>query len=169
VCSSDLLTLVPAVTPLAAETLLCAGVDQLSAAAGSSKPATAPARARTGTRNALVVFARFADSGKAARPPSWAAGFFDPDTPGTFSHFYDTMSQSRLRVRGEVAPGYYTASQPASAYLSHTGDKPGGYGDLVAEILPLVDVDIDFRRLTTTAPTAYRIPETTTVSSTTCS
>ena len=131
---------------LAAETFLCAGTGYATDVGGTAKVAAAPMRARTGTRNALIVFARFADSDAAVRPPDWSSRFFDPDTPGTFSHFYDTMSQSRLRVRGEVAPRYYRASRPSADYVGDTGNTSGRYGNLVAEILPQVDRDIDFRR-----------------------
>ena len=62
-----------------------------------------------GHLGAIAIFGGFAgEAGSAV--PAWAEGFFDPERPGSFSHFYDEMSLGQLRVRGEVAPGWYGAA-----------------------------------------------------------
>ena len=79
-----------------AEGFRCAGnqgtpTEELLPQDAAAKPARIAQAGTTGTRRALVLFARF--KGEPANPvPSWAAGIFNPDLPGSFSHFYDTMS-----------------------------------------------------------------------------
>jgi len=93
--------------------------------AGVAAKPTRITASTTGTRRVLVLFARF--KGDPANPvPSWATDIFNPDLPGSGSHFYDTMSFGKLQVRGEVAPRVYESSQPASAYLEddQTPEQP---------------------------------------------
>ena len=93
----------------------------------STQPVAKPVTARhTGTRRALVLFAGFA--GETAPVPAWAEDLFDPDLPGSFRHFYHTMSFGRLQMEGAVAPRRYLASQPATAYLADDDFEPGQYG-----------------------------------------
>ena len=59
----------------------------------------------SGRMYALVVFAQFADEGSAQdAPPSFANDLFDPDLPGSLSHFYDEMSHGQFRMEGRVLP-----------------------------------------------------------------
>ena len=117
---------------------VCAG--KLAATAG-----TAQSRTTDGSRQALAVFARFSDQGSAT-VPDWAAGIFDPERPGSFSHFYDTMSLGKLQVRGEVAPRVYESTQQTVAYLADDSTRVGEYGQLSLELLRQVDADVDFAR-----------------------
>ncbi|MFA6109883.1 MAG: FlgD immunoglobulin-like domain containing protein [Candidatus Latescibacterota bacterium] len=114
--------------------------------------AAKPAQAlTTGTRQALVLFGRFA--GEEALPvPSWAAAIFDPALPGSFSHFYDTMSFGRLQVRGEVAPRRYASAQPVSAYLASDPSQEGDFGRFALELLRQADADLDFARFDNDGP-----------------
>jgi M6 family metalloprotease-like protein len=114
-----------------------------------ASPGIAPSAAQspaqsTGTYNALVIFARFADEAPSlTTKPSWADDLFDPDIPGSFRHFYDEMSGGQLRVGGQVLPRRYASREPASAYLART---PGGFGDYARfnlEILEQADADVD--------------------------
>ena len=106
-----------------------------------------------GTRNAIVLFAKFRGElpGETAAPP-WAQDIFDPEHPGSFSHFYDTMSFGRLRVRGEAAPRRYESDHQAHAYLSTDPGKRGRFGQFNLEILRLADADIDFSRFDNDGP-----------------
>jgi len=113
----------------------------------AAKPAQ---RTVAGTRQALVLFARF--KGESTAVPSWAGEIFNPERPGSFSHFYDTMSFGQLRVRGEVAPRVYESSQPASAYLADNPSEHGQFGYFSLGILRQADVDIDFARFDNDGP-----------------
>ena len=108
--------------------------------------ATKLARLRVeGTRNAIVLFAQFADEEPGwGQVPEWSEDIFDPELTGSFSHFYDTMSFDRLRVRGEIAPQLYASEHPASFFLSEDSITPGRFGKFNGEILQQADEDIDF-------------------------
>ncbi|MBI4233843.1 MAG: M6 family metalloprotease domain-containing protein, partial [Chloroflexi bacterium] len=139
-----------------AEGFVCAGSQ--GAVLGESIPVDAAAKpvhisqsSTTGTRQALVLFARF--KGEPADPvPSWAADIFNPTLPGSFSHFYDTMSFGKLRVRGEVAPRVYESGQPASVYISSDPTEEGRFGVFAMEILRQADQDLDFSRFDDDGP-----------------
>ena len=105
----------------------------------------------TGTRSALVLFARFADEPEQPLP-AWAAELFDPNLPGSFSHYYDTMSFGALRVRGEAAPEHYAAAGPRSAYVASDAITYGQFAAFALEILEQADQDIDFSRYDNDAP-----------------
>lgn len=90
--------------------------------AANRSPKIAPKRTQYPTEetgNALILFARFhGEETGGDTPPAWSEEIFDPQQPGSFSHFYDTMSFGKLRMRGEVSSRYYESTQPASAYLA---------------------------------------------------
>ena len=116
-----------------------------------AKPAALTLPLTTGTRRALVLFALF--KGDPTSPvPSWAVDIFNPDLPGSFSHFYDTMSFGRLQVRGEVAPRVYESSRPAAAYLSTDPSERGQFGQFVQGILRQANQDIDFAEFDSDCP-----------------
>jgi M6 family metalloprotease-like protein len=120
----------------------CAGGEvALIPPTAAAKPHTfeAPLPAR-GRLKALVVFARFRGEDPAPGP-DFAADLFDPDLPGSFAHFYRTMSSGQLQVAGEVLSRRYVSRQPASAYLAGEAGALGGYGGFVEEILKAVDAD----------------------------
>ena len=130
---------------------LCASALSLGAANQSPKRAPKLAQYPTaGTGNALVLFARFHGEETAGdTPPAWGEEIFDPQKPGSFSHFYDTMSFGELRMRGETALRYYESTRSASAYLA---DSPSEFGQFVAEILQQADRDIDFTHFDSDGP-----------------
>ena len=107
----------------------------------------------TGTYNALVVFARFADeaTGDVIKPP-WADDLFDPGVKGSFTHFYNEMSGGQLRVGGEVLPRRYASRLPASAYLSRTPGTLGEFARFNVEILEQADADVDMGRFDNDGP-----------------
>ena len=106
-----------------------------------------------GTRNAIVLFAKFrAELPGETLAPSWAQGIFDPDQPGSFSHFYDTMSFGKLRVRGEVAPRRFESEHQAAVYLSKDPTEPGHFDRFNLEILRQADAEIDFARFDNDGP-----------------
>ncbi|NKB68752.1 MAG: hypothetical protein GKR89_16935 [Candidatus Latescibacteria bacterium] len=112
-----------------------------------------PSRPGTqGTRRAIILFAQFAGQNAAGTPPSWTVGLFDADRPGSISHFYDTMSLGRLRLRGQVAPLQYEAAQTADAYLAPGPGELGDFGRFSLEILQVADADIDFSRFDNDGP-----------------
>ena len=104
----------------------------------------------TGTVEALLIFAQF--NGENHPLPDYADRLFDPDWPGSFTHFYDTMSFGQLRVQGTVLPRRYTADRPASAYLADSADEDGRYGEFVQEILKKVDADVDLGQFDNNGP-----------------
>lgn len=126
----------------------CAGVSEpaqasegASLASLSAKPvASDPPR----TIHALVVFAGFADEAGDASIPEWSRYLFDPDRPGSLSHFYSLMSFGQLELAGTALPRRYFAPRSASAYLASKAGRHGGYGRFVADILDDVDRDVDF-------------------------
>lgn len=93
--------------------------------------------------SALVIFAQFQDEGAGESAPSWAGDLFTADMPGSFAHFYRSMSGGRLAVEGQVLPRRYRSLQGADAYLAETLGTLGGYGRFNREILALADGDID--------------------------
>ncbi len=148
-----LLALLYSLTPVLAEGFRCAGSPgglSEERAPAVAKP-TRIAASTTGTRRALVLFARF--QGAAANPvPSWAADIFNLDFPGSISHFYDTMSFGKLQVRGEVGPMVYESARSASAYLSADPSEQGQFGQFSQEILRQADQDIDFAQFDNDGP-----------------
>lgn len=138
--------------PLAAQGFLCA--DQLGDGIAAMPPGAAakPAQGRvTGTRAALLLFARFRGEG-IAQVPAWAADIFNPEKPGSFSHFYDTMSFGRLQVRGQVAPRVYESDREADYYLAAEITARGRYDLFARQILEQADQDVDFARFDNDGP-----------------
>ena len=148
------------VTAVAAQGFICAGFDPeqspplpgLSNSPGGAAVAKPAGRAVVGTRSALVVFAQFADEAGWQEVPSWAEGIFDPERPGSFSHFYRTMSLDRLRIRGEVAPEVYPSHGAASTYLADDKAWSGKFRFFSREVLQQVDEDVDFSRFDNDGP-----------------
>ncbi|MBT5058532.1 MAG: hypothetical protein HOM68_18470 [Gemmatimonadetes bacterium] len=107
----------------------------------------------TGTLNVLVVFAQFQNEiGLGERIPDYATRMFDPDTPGSFTHYYNEMSFGQLQINATVLPRRYTSTQPASAFLADTSTEYGGYGDFSHEIMKQVDADVDFGQFDNNGP-----------------
>ena len=141
--------------PALADGFLCAGSQEAPAETillrgVAAKPARIAESRTTGTRRTLVLFARF--KGESTPMPSWAGDIFNPDLPGSFSHFYDTMSFGKLQVRGEVAPRVYESAKPASAYLSGNSSAQGQFGQFAQEILRQADAGIDFAQFDNDGP-----------------
>ncbi len=98
----------------------------------------------TGTYNAMVIFAKFQGEAQGAdRAPSWASDLFNPDKPGSFTHFYNEMSRGQLDVGGKVLPKRYTSSQPSSAYVTEQLGALGDYALFNLDILQQADLDVD--------------------------
>ena len=98
-----------------------------------------------GSLHALVVFAKFeSEALRDQGVPGYATALFDVNLPGSFSHFYHTMSFGQFEVRGSVLPRRYTSDRPAAAYLAQESDRIGRFGQFALEILRQVDRDIDF-------------------------
>ena len=115
--------------------------------ASRAKPAAGDTLSRV---TALVVFTGF--RGQRESLPSWAGSLFDPDRPGSVSHFYREMSFGRLTLRGTVAPRRYLASGDAADYTAAGPTEFGRYGDFVREILRQVDDDLDLARFDDDGP-----------------
>ena len=127
----------------AGERFLCAGALLGTPPEDEARAAKSVQVRHEGTRRAVVIFAQFADE-EPVPIPEWAADIFDPQKPGSFSHFYDTMSFGKLRVRGKIGARRYVSRQPASAYLADTPYEAGHFGPFVLEILEQADAEIDF-------------------------
>jgi len=107
----------------------------------------------TGSIAVLVIFAQFRGEGGDGDPvPSFADSLFLPDVPGSFTHFYNTMSFGQLAVRGEALPGRYSSRLQSSAYVTRTPGEYGRYGVFVKEVLQKVDEDVDFSRYDNDGP-----------------
>lgn len=106
-----------------------------------------------GTRSAIVLFAQFPDEEPGwVGVPEWSEDLFDPEKPGSLTHFYHTMSFGRLRITGETAPRYYVSPRSVSAYLADESDAVGRFGHFVREILKQADRDINFARFDNDGP-----------------
>ena len=105
------------------------------------------------TSTGIVLFAHFKDEMPAdAVAPEWAQDLFDPDRPGSISHFYDTMSFGTHMLRGEVVPTWYESRHGVSAYLSESSLEIGQFGLFALEILRKADDDVDFARFDNDGP-----------------
>lgn len=89
----------------------------------------------------LAIFVGFA--GEEDRPPpAYAADLFDPDRPGSFSHFFRTMSFGQLLIEGTALPRRYVTDHPTAYYTAHDPQQP--FAPFVREILKQVDGEVDF-------------------------
>ena len=91
--------------------------QQSVACAGFGAPLVGTAKspitkiAAEGDIKVLVVFGKFQDEYPGRdKPPVWARDLFDPDLPGSVTHFFKTMSRGKMNITAEIAPGYYEAS-----------------------------------------------------------
>ena len=118
------------------------------------RPAAKIAATRvSGALSALVIFAKF--SGEAVgddQKPAWADDLFDPNLPGSFSHFYNEMSRGQLQVGGQVLPKRYRSRSPSSAYVASQTGTPGNYAAFNLEILEQADGDVDMGRFDNDGP-----------------
>ena len=95
---------------------------------------------RTGRIHALAIFSRFQEEeDEDAAVPSFAERIFDPQRPGSLTHFYAEMSRGQFMLTGEHLPVWYTADQPAEAYQGSSHS----FGTFVSEILAKVDAGVD--------------------------
>ena len=108
ILSFSFLSFLPSVIQ-AEPNFLCAGYEPPENHAGTAaKTISNSHRALPshGTINAVVIFAQFADEAhKGEGIPGYAGDLLDLDHPGSFAHFYDTMSFGQLRVRGSGSAG----------------------------------------------------------------
>lgn len=106
-----------------------------------------------GRARALVLLARFAEEAPGnTQSPSHAASLFDPDRPGSLSHFYTTMSAGRFTLDGVVHTRRYEAPLPASSYVAREDGDWGFHGQFVRHVLELADADVDFRQYDNDGP-----------------
>ena len=102
---------------------------------------------------ALVVFGKFkGELPGVDAPPAWAGDIFDPERPGSVSHFYGEMSFGQHRVRGEIAPRWYAAEQAAEYYAADNRLEKGRFSELALDILRKADRDIDFAQFDNDGP-----------------
>ena len=118
----------------------------------AARPAAVAALPSKGRLRAVVIFARFLDEEGPSAAPSWARDLFDPDRPGSLSHFFHEMSRGQFRLEGEALGKVYTSAGPAAAYLSR-GDE-GYFGNFSREILAAAAADpgVDFSRFDDDGP-----------------
>ncbi len=106
-----------------------------------------------GKLNVLVVYAKFSGEGLDSEPaPESSAPLFDANHPGSFSHFYQTMSFGQLQIKGVILPRYYISDLPASAYLAPNAAEHGRYAEFVEDILQKVDADYDMGQFDNDGP-----------------
>ena len=134
-----LLALLP--QELRSQEFLCSGFTPAKPLPGATAKIAGPVPSpATGRVQAMVVFARFRNEQHDALP-TYAADIFDPDRPGSLSHFYDTMSSGAMQLTGTVLPQRYASDHASANYVRNGGT--GEYGRFVAEILRQVDRDVD--------------------------
>lgn len=104
-----------------------------------------------GRVHALVLFARFADE-SARQIPAYAADLFDPDLPGSLSHFFHEMSRGQFELTGQVLPALYAARDAAAQYAPSPTASRGGFGRFAEEILDAADADVDYGRFDNDGP-----------------
>ena len=127
------------------ESFLCAGDFLLPEDGVAAKPAVSRTVDAEGPINVLVIFGKFkGEYPDRDEAPSWALDLFDPDRPGSVSHFYHTMSRGRLQLQGAVAPGYYEAANEFDYYQAERSNVRGEYPEFSHEVLALADADIDY-------------------------
>jgi len=131
-----------------ASDFLCAGFPSEKLTAVETRGAAKRAQdSPEGTHNALVLFAQFRSEDPGwTQIPEWSGALFDPDLPGSISHFYDTMSFGRFHLRGEAALRVYESTRSAAHYLADDSSESGNYGQFVLEILQQADQEINFSR-----------------------
>lgn len=104
-----------------------------------------------GRVKALVIFADFAGSTQTA-PPDFFLSLFDPEYPGSLTHFYHTVSHGQLRLEAWVLPKTYIAPQAAAAYRAPNDRDVGGADRFALEILRQVDADWDLAAFDNNGP-----------------
>ena len=108
----------------------------------------------TGSIHAVALFGRFSD--QEARPghapPAFAEDLFDPNRPGSVTHFFTEMSRGQYEITGSVLPKEYSAAGPASSYISPVEGEPGRYSEYVAELLAASDSEIDYSQYDNDGP-----------------
>ena len=110
-------------------------------------------RAPRGHHHALVVFAKFkGEQPRNTIPPDYAWDLFDPDLPGSLSHFYKTMSFGQFELSGTVLERRYESDHLVGAYIASDRSERGGFDRFASEILAAVDEDIDFAKFDNDGP-----------------
>ncbi|MFH1571795.1 MAG: FlgD immunoglobulin-like domain containing protein [Gemmatimonadota bacterium] len=105
-----------------------------------------------GALSALVIFAKFRGEAPGdTLKPAWADDLFNPNRPGSFTHFYDEMSRGQLQVTGAVLPRRYSSLEPASAYVAAAGVL-GQFGRFNLQILRQADAETDLGRFDNDGP-----------------
>ena len=95
-----------------------------------------------GTVNVLVLFAGF--RGSDVPVPEFVDRLFAADVPGSFTHFYDTMSFGQLRVEATAIPRRYSSRWGANRYVASSASEWGSFDRFILEILQQADRDLDF-------------------------
>ena len=99
----------------------------------------------------LVIFARFLDENGPSMAPAFGADLFDPELPGSLTHFFDEMSSGQFSFTGEVLPRIYVSKSGTEEYLGANNGR-GDFGRFTREILAAADVDVDFGRFDNDGP-----------------
>jgi hypothetical protein len=137
-------------------TFSCAGHEPSRVSVGAAaKPLVNSRRALPshGTVNVLVIFAKFKNEAPGKnQAPDFADDLFDPDLPGSFTHFYDTMSFGQLRIQGTVLQKRYVSDEVAKEYEARNLLEHGGYNRFAREILRQVDADYDLGQFDNDGP-----------------
>jgi len=108
-------------------------------------PTAKPSISPQGTCHVVALFAKFPDEDPAqTTPPAYAQDLFNPDVPGSFTHFYNEMSLGKFTAEGIVLPTYYSSDRPASGYPLPENDADGYFGTFNREVLQNADRDVDF-------------------------
>lgn len=113
---------------LAASSFVCAGFSFPEVASVRvTKPVYPPSQplSKSGIK-ALVVFAQFQDEAPTnPYAPPYADDLFDPELPGSLSHFYRIMSFGQFQFQGTVLPRRYRSDRPATDYLATAPGERG--------------------------------------------
>ena len=117
--------------PAAAQEFACAGFEpsvSMAGVAGKAIGSEFRDPSSHGAIHALVMFAKFrGEQPSVTRAPAYANRLFDPDVPGSLTHFYTEMSAGQLLMSGEALPRWYTSDRPGSAYQEPEGKGACAY------------------------------------------
>ena len=117
----------------------CAGYDPPAFSDGTASKPLPYMRAPEprGPLHALVIFAKFkGESPDITTAPDYAVSLFNPNRPGSLTHFYNTMSFGQLELTGMVLPKRYTSDQAAGSYVSKVPGEHGRFNQFAIEVLP---------------------------------
>ena len=130
-----------------AEGFDCAGFGDISVSSGGAAKIVSSMREPNtrGQQHALVLLAKFkGEAPDITTAPDYAEALFDPNLPGSLSHFFSTMSSGQMELTATVLPKRYSSHRRADVYVSKVAGEPGKFSQFAIEVLRNADADVNF-------------------------